>query len=69
VKQLTEIHRQRPGWYNYAIVNPPDDRTREQYREMGLRVMWFTPSQDFGEIPELLDEIAGMRDRLREAAG
>jgi hypothetical protein len=59
VRQLRQTHEIRPGWYNYVLMNLPDDRTREHYRELGLRVIWFQPSGDFREIPQLLEDIAG----------
>lgn len=57
VQQMTKAHNEKPGWYHYAMMGLPDEHSREHYRAMGLRVLWYN---DRDEIPQLLDEIAGI---------
>ena len=70
VNQLKAAHRDRPGWFNFAVLQlpaerrkrevPPDPETLEHlsapYREMGLRVIWV---RDHDDTPSLLDYIRG----------
>ena len=70
VRELTEAHSARPGWYHYAIMRLPEElrsydmqfteETLEmlscRYRPMGLRVIWI---RDWEEIPGVLDAISG----------
>lgn len=65
-RHLREIHKRRPGWYNYVLMNLPDERSKEYYRELGLRVMWFDPSPGFSEIPELLNRITGASAQAKD---
>jgi hypothetical protein len=46
----------KPGWYNYVMMPLPDERTKEYYRELGLRVIWI---DDFSAIRQLLGHIEG----------
>ena len=69
VAQLAAAHRQRPGWFSYAVLHlpwctarngpKPDgaalDAIAAPYRALGLHVLWIS-SHD--EIPELLDAIS-----------
>jgi hypothetical protein len=55
VEQLTKAHREKPGWFHYVMIKLPDDHSREYYRGMGLRVLWFG---DHAEIPQILGQIA-----------
>jgi hypothetical protein len=69
VQQLTSVHERRPGWFNFAVMQLPEeahpDRERldgqdlddlgRRYRDMGIRVLWIA---EFDEIPGLLASIA-----------
>lgn len=77
VAQLSKAHRQRPGWFRYAVLPLPKgmrDRkgslTGEEleqlaapYRKLGLHVLWIS---DWDEIAEILDSIS--EPPLEEAA-
>jgi TolA-binding protein len=68
VKQLTTAHERRPGWFNFAVMQLPENarQRREQlagqdlenlshrYQAMGIRVLWIA---EFDEIPGLLASI------------
>ena len=69
VRELKTAHRDRPGWFNFAVLQlpeqyrdgpPPDPDTLQRlgasYREMGLHVLWVT---NHDETPALLDFIRG----------
>ena len=70
VRQLTTVHERRPGWFNFAVMQLPEDARRgrerlggqdlddlgRRYRAMGIRVLWIA---EFDEIPGLLASIAG----------
>lgn len=69
VKELQAAHRDKPGWFNFAVLKlpeahlnrpePPDPETLEKlnapYREMGLRVFWVRDHET--DTPSLLDSI------------
>jgi len=68
VAQLAAAHRQRPGWFSYAVLMLPQgivsdgrepdgaalDAIAAPYRKLGLHVLWI---RSYDEIPELLDAI------------
>jgi hypothetical protein len=54
VQQWKQIRK--PGWYNYVMMSLPDERTKEYYRDLGLRVIWI---DDFSAIWKLLGRIEG----------
>jgi SIR2-like domain len=78
VRTLERIHGEIPGWYNYAVLQLPEDfrfrpqeiseeRLREisePYQHMGLRVVWI---RDHSLIPRLLDHIGGQPQREPDA--